>query len=883
MRSRKLLAFALLLFVPVLAWAGNTDSSTLFNLADNDLAKKLIIDGIFGGVNGSDTSGLGGAIKIFNDIILTAAGMLAGYILVAGTMKTAHEGTFLGSWSSMWVPVRVAVGTAAMLPVLNGYNVAQAVVLWVASQGIGAANSAWTAFTQQPIAAASFIAPDQTQAALSLAQKMLLSNVCVQTFQAAQTANVSAAVANEQYTISDDTYAATPFNTAPTDLIPGSVGYTYGSTTGTDGNTSQCGEVVLQLPATGTAGLDTQSQTINDLANMSAVNGTVQSAMQTGMTTMQAALVPIAQQIAQAGTGAAKAPTPAAVNSALTAAATTFAAGVKQSLANAPSVMNAQVQSNIQQDGWMFVGAWYMKIAKAGQMFSDAATAMPIASGQDGQRRSGNGSNDVFIDSAMTLARNLIVQGAPKNAKAFTGLGAQANADSNIASQILNWFIADNNLGFGSDANALLSQNPVIGAAQLGRKMINWAWVALGAGTAAATGGGAAAGEIFGKLAGADTAAIIVGNLLTPAFYMLFVPLIAAGVALTLIPMIPALMWGMGVIGYVMLLVEAMLGASIWMLAHLHPEGDGVGRGGKGYALLLDLFLRPTLMVMGFIASIALMTPVGWFFSSLFIGAATESDALTGFAGLTVLIAMMMLYGTIQVVVIRKIFSLIHVIPDQLLRWIGEAVGGGGHSLGEGMSQMGGEVGGAGRTLVGIMPGGMNGQGVSDTVKQLAERRKKRAGQPERDGGGTTPVRVPQGGGAGAGGGSKDKPGNETTGGANSLSAARAQAKQDGGASSGAGSTSPKGGEAPGSTNTGSGAGAGASREAGGATAKPESKEAGASATKPEGGGNALSRSLGEARDRMTEARDRLTDDSSKGQGGVDKGDKKDEGGGSTA
>ncbi|WP_301234507.1 DotA/TraY family protein [Pandoraea cepalis] len=878
MRSRKLLAFALLLFAPILAWAGNTDSSTLFNLADNDLAKKLIFDGIFGGVNGSDTSGLGGAITIFNDIILTAAGFLAGYILVAGTMKTAHEGTFLGSWSSMWVPVRVAVGTAALLPVLNGYNVAQAVVLWVAMQGVGAANSAWTAFTQQPIAAASFIAPDQTQAALSLAQKMLLSNVCVQAFQASQTYNDYAAAASDQYTISDDTYAATPFNTAPTDLIPGAVGYTYGSTTGGDGNTSQCGEVVLQLPATGTAGLDTQSQTVNDLANMSAVNSAVQGAMQTGMTTMQAALVPIATQIAQAGTGTAKSPTPAAVNSALTAAASTFAAGVKQSLTSAPSVMNAQVQSNIQQDGFMFVGAWYMKLAKAGQMFSDAATAMPIASGQDGQRRTGNGSNDQYIDSAMTLTRNLIVQGQSKAAHSFTGLGAQANADSNLASQILNWFIADNNLGFGSDANALLSQNPVIGAAQLGRKMINWAWVALGAGATAAAGGGAAAGEVFGKLAGTDTAAIIAGNFLTPAFYMLFIPLIGAGVALSLIPMIPALMWGMGVIGYVALLVEAMLGASIWMLAHLHPEGDGVGRGGKGYALLLDLFLRPTLMVMGFIASVALMTPMGWFFSSLFIGAATESDALTGFAGLTVLIAMMMLYGGIQVVVIRKIFALIHAIPDQVLRWIGEAVGGGGHSLGEGMNQMGSEVGGAGRTLVGVLPSGMNGQGVSNAVQQLAERRKKRAAQAERDGSGSTPVRVPQGGGAG--GGSKDKPEGGTPGGASSLSAARAQAKQDGGASGGTGATSPKGGEA-----SSTGAGAGASREAGGATAKPDgaatnapaAKAEGGGEAKAEGGGNALSRSLDEARDRMTEARDRLTDDKAQD------GSKKDEGGGSTA
>jgi conjugal transfer/type IV secretion protein DotA/TraY len=742
-RPRSLLAFALLLLTPLMAWAGNASDSTfsLFTLADNDLSKKLLIDGIFGDINGAGGGGAGlsGAVMVFNGIILTAAGFLAAYTIVAGTMQTAHEGKMLGSrWSSMWVPVRVAIGTAAMLPVLNGFNVAQAVVIWAAMQGMGAANAEWQAFTQQPVAAASFIAPDTLLAARGMAEKMLLSNVCVQAHNIMQT-NSNAAADLDQTPHFLDTpinYAAVPFTTAPTATDAGAFGYNYGST-GDEDSPIQCGTVTLVLPATGTPNLSTQSQTMNDLANMPAVSGAVSGAMKSGLVAMQAALVPIAQQIAASaiapppGSVGVSPPAADAVNSVLTTAAQAFADGVKQSLANAPDIMNQQVQQNMQQDGWLMAGAYYMKIAKAGQSFSDAAMALPDASGTDDSRRDGNSVYDYYDNNAVAKARNLIVLGQPKGSQAVTGLTAEANADSNLAGKILRWFIADKNLGSltsSTDANALLSQNPVIGASELGHKLINSAWGVLVVGAGAAMTGGAVAGNAAGKLAGGDTAIIVTANLLTPAFYALFLPLLGAGISLAMIPMIPALMWGMGIVGYVILLVEAVFGSTVWMLAHLHPEGDALGKGSQGYMLLLQLFLRPPLMVLGLIASIALMTPLGWFYSTLFMGASVESGALTGFSGLTMLIAMTFLYGGVQVIVIRKLFMLISIIPDQILRWIGHGVGGGGAMLGDGMDQASGAAGGAGKTLVAAMPT-MNGEGMKSAGKALGEWNKDRKGR----------------------------------------------------------------------------------------------------------------------------------------------------------
>ncbi len=737
-RSRAALAL-LLMLMPLAAWAGNADGSALFTLADNDLSKKLILDALFGDINGSGGSGLSGAIAVFNNIILTVAGVLLAYGIVAGTMQTAHDGEMLGKkWSSMWLPVRLAIGSALMLPAVHGYTVIQAIVLWLAAQGMGAANAVWQAYTQEPVASASFIAPDTLLAARGLAEKMLLANVCVAAHNTEQS-NSNAAADQDQTPHFTDAppFAATPINTAPTATDAGTFGYAYGAT-GDEDSPTQCGQVTMQLSATGNSGVSTQSQTINDLINMPAVNGTIQGAMKSGLIAMQAALVPVANQIAQAsiapppGSVSPKAPAPAVVNSALAAAAQAFNDSVQQSVTNAPDLMNQQVQQNMQQDGWLMAGAWFMKISKAGESLSDAVSALPSASGINDGRRDGSGAFDFYMDTSMQLARNLIAQGkAPGSTQAVTGLGAQANADGSVLSTLLNWFIADKNLGAltnPKNANALLDQNPVIGASELGHKLIVTAWGAFEAATTAAGGTGFLAGNFFSEKLGAGEAATLIGMLVSPVFFTLFITLMGAGIALALIPMIPAIMWGMGVLGYLILLIEAVLGSQIWMAAHVHPDGEGLaGRGGQGYMLVLTLMLKPSLMVLGLICSIAIMKPVGYFFAILFMGAAPESGALSGWAGPTLLIALIVMYGALQVQVIRKCFSLIHVIPDQILRWIGHGgSGGGGAMLGEGMDQAAGHAGGAGKMLVGVLPS-MNGQALQSGMKKLGEANKKRS------------------------------------------------------------------------------------------------------------------------------------------------------------
>lgn len=118
---------------------------------------------------------------------------------------------------------------------------------------------------------------------------------------------------------------------------------------------------------------------------------------------------------------------------------------------------------------------------------------------------------------------------------------------------------------------------------------------------------------------------------------------------------------------------------------HVHPDGEGLtGRGGSRYALVFTVVMRPALMIFGFIASIAIMYPFGYLINETFAsvfqmsvdGSSTEMGLLTSLAGAFIYVGVMM-------TIVNKVFSLIHILPDQIIRW----VGGSQDYFGKGMEQ----------------------------------------------------------------------------------------------------------------------------------------------------------------------------------------------------
>lgn len=125
---------------------------SLFEIASNDQSV-YYLGRIFGSIGTVLTPGGEGSItlniisamfKTLNTTALVLGAILVTYTTVVGLIKTAHEGQFLGKeWSSLWVPLRMVFGIAALFPTNTGYSALQIVMMWFILQGVGAADSLW--------------------------------------------------------------------------------------------------------------------------------------------------------------------------------------------------------------------------------------------------------------------------------------------------------------------------------------------------------------------------------------------------------------------------------------------------------------------------------------------------------------------------------------------------------------------------------------------------------------------------------------------------------------------------------------------------------------------------------------------------------------------
>ncbi len=159
--------------------------------------------------------------------------------------------------------------------------------------------------------------------------------------------------------------------------------------------------------------------------------------------------------------------------------------------------------------------------------------------------------------------------------------------------------------------------------------------------------------------------------------------LLFAGMALAYyLPMVPFFLWLMGVIGWVILVMEVMAASPLWAIAHAIPDGEGMaGQHGKqGYMLFLRVLARPSLMVVGFFISVLLFDAFAGMVGAGFRMAQYDAGAWRTPA---YLVAYALLMTILVVVVAHKCFSLITWIPDNVLNWIAQLHA----NLGEGQDE----------------------------------------------------------------------------------------------------------------------------------------------------------------------------------------------------
>lgn len=164
-------------------------------------------------------------------------------------------------------------------------------------------------------------------------------------------------------------------------------------------------------------------------------------------------------------------------------------------------------------------------------------------------------------------------------------------------------------LGMGGiyDIRDNFSVHPLAQLTSLGRSLVDASMRNLAIASLFSVVGG------FSEMAGAKNAGQGLQSI-SAAFGAFFTVSLTAGVVLYyIVPFMPFLFFFFAMITWVKSIFEAMVGLPLWALAHLRIQGNGLPgqAAASGYFIILEIFLRPILIVFGLLAgSIIFFTEV---------------------------------------------------------------------------------------------------------------------------------------------------------------------------------------------------------------------------------------------------------------------------------
>ena len=180
--------------------------------------------------------------------------------------------------------------------------------------------------------------------------------------------------------------------------------------------------------------------------------------------------------------------------------------------------------------------------------------------------------------------------------------------------------------------------------------------------------------------------------MLLPLAFVVLTMLFSAGIQFALIiPMTPYIIFWAGQTSWLLNTIEAMVAAPLVCLTLLHPGGHSYyGHSNQAYKMLINVVLKPVLLVFGTLASMVLIyiivvysaqgfhtmgnSIVGSFMTFNYgknpDGTYQNYDRVTNVRAILSLMLIFM-YSTFLTMVFNKCFSVIYVIPEKVVQWLG--------------------------------------------------------------------------------------------------------------------------------------------------------------------------------------------------------------------
>lgn len=702
-----------------------------------------VIDQIAAGANtenGQVDSALGRMLVPFNTAVLFLAMIFVAYTTVTGTINSAHDGELLGKkMSEIWVPIRTVGGTALLLPLANGFCLIQIGVLWLTLQGVGIANKVLDAFLDH-VNETNMVTRPHLPDTRQLAASILKSEVC-------------AAAMNKQYVDSNRPQRVVADESTWLVANTGEVGIGDAVATGALGAVPVAGPALALGSAAYTAasisyrvtefhwqaklgdqpvGLNPNvcgsltwhesEESANGNGNTMIAKRAIMVAHRDAVRQMIAELRPLAQQIAEFRGGL----TPGAIEAAAARYENALQRAARDAVLQTADARRTQFTEAARAGGWIYISIYYNHLIQLNDIMQSALNSLPanapitIEGKEVGDALQNYRDAMIVVEEYLKSKANAPQQEMRRQFKQDgefpTSWGDVKRLLSGFAQTgiyELTQQLAGSNLSHVGQIKAV--GDVILGIAETIATMSFMASGAANSNVASVT-----MSNFFD--AGSALASI------NPIIMSICLSLVVfGGIASTYVPMIPFILGVSAIIKWLVAVFEAVIAAPLWAAAHVHPDGDGMaGRGGDGYMLILNLIMRPTLAVFGFVGSILIAGPITGFINIGYMTSVQGAEH-NSFSSITAFVFYTMIYVVIQTSIIHSIFSLINYLPDHVPRWIGSHLGGGGVTPDPDQEKAGSEVKGA---VIAVT----------------------------RAGGGHGPSRTPKGNNIGKGGGEGEKP-----------------------------------------------------------------------------------------------------------------------------